>query len=165
MNELVPALPYLLEDTENGVFKCLYLSKLWLILLLWVMEEKLGPVAEGAECKRDDGGTGPLPASSGSRNRIFWKCLLLLEAPERTTLPVFLEIWIRSGPTLTIGVLLGAVVWADGQLAPAQHGHGSLRSPGSLRDGVLRVQWGAVGSRGELKRQGGCSWDQGSDFP
>ena len=162
MNELVPALPYLLEDTESSVFKCLYLSKLWLILLLWVMEEKLGPVGEGAECKRDDGGTGPLIASAGSRNRIFWKCLLLLEAPERTTLPLFLEIWIRSGPTLTIGVLLAAVVWSDGQLAPAQHGCGPLRSPGSLRDGMLRA---AVGSRGELKGQGGYSWDQGSDFP
>lgn len=91
MNELVPALPYLLEDTENGVFMCLYLSKFWLILLLWLMEEKLGLVGEGVKCKRDDGGTGPLPASAGSRNRIFWKCLLLPETPERTTLPLFFE--------------------------------------------------------------------------
>lgn len=41
MNELVPALPYLLEDTENGVFMCLYLSKFWLILLRnWVLWER-----------------------------------------------------------------------------------------------------------------------------
>ena len=35
------------------------------------------------------------------------------------------------------------MVWADGQLALAQQGHGPLPSPGGLRDGVL---WAAVGS-------------------
>ena len=57
-------------------------------------------------------------------------------------------------------MLLGAVVWADGQLALAQQGHGPLQSPGDLRDGVLQA---AVGSW-EPEGQAGCSWDKGSAF-
>ena len=39
---------------------------------------------------------------------------------------------------------MGAVVWADGQLAPAQLGLGPLRSPGGPRDGVLRAAVGNI---------------------
>ena len=56
---------------------------------------------------------------------------------------------------------MGAVLWADGQLALAQQGRGPLQSPAGLRDGVLRA---AVGSW-EPEGQAGCSWDQGSAFP
>ena len=87
--------------------------------------------------------------------------LLPPEAPERNTSSFFLGISIRSGPRLAKRVLLGAVVWADGQLAPAQQGRGPLRSPGGLRDGVLLA---SVGSW-EPEGQAGCSWDQGTAFP
>ena len=43
---------------------------------------------------------------------------------------------------------MGAVVWADGQLAPAQLGLGPLRSPGGPRDGVLRAAVGSQEPRG-----------------
>ena len=64
MNGLVPALPYLFEDTENCVLSCLYLSKFWWTLLLWVMEEKTGSFGSGAECKGDDGGIWDMLAVS-----------------------------------------------------------------------------------------------------
>ena len=60
-----------------------------------------------------------------------------------------------------MSMLLGAVVWADGQLAPAQQGCGPLQSPGGLKDGVLLA---SVGSW-EPKGKAGCSWDQGTAFP
>lgn len=89
-------------------------------------------------------GSGSLPASAGSRNRIFLESLLLPEAPERNTSSFFLGISIRSGPRLAKRVLLGAVVWANGQLALVQHGRGPLRSPGGLRG------WRAAGISGQL---------------
>ena len=40
------------------------------------------------------------------------------------------------------------MVWADGQLAPAQDGHGPLWSPGGLRDGVRQTAVGSLETRG-----------------
>ena len=62
---------------------------------------------------------------------------------------------------------MGAVVWADGQLAPAQLGLGPLRSPGGPRDGVLRAAVGSQEPRGGGAAAGtrgvpsfGCSADR-----
>lgn len=90
MNGLVPTLPYLFEDTEICVLLCLYLSKFWWTLLLWV-EEKTGSFGSGAECKRDDGGiwdhVGSLSqCASPNSASLLWESGELREFSEATDL-------------------------------------------------------------------------------
>ena len=91
MNGLVPALPYLFKDTENWVLLCLYLSKFWWTLLLWVMEEKTWSFGSGAECKRDDGGIWDHVGSfsqcaSANSASLLWESRELREFSEATDL-------------------------------------------------------------------------------
>ena len=55
-----------------------------------------------------------------------------------------------------MSMLLGAVVWADGQLAPAQQGCGPLQSPEGWRAAGISGQLGAQGEGGLQLGPGDC---------
>ena len=109
----------------------------------------------------DDGGIWVSASLCRVQEQNILESFLLPGAPERNTSSFFLGISKWCGPRLAMTVLLGTVVWADGQLAPAQHGHGPLWSPSGLRDGVLQT---AVGNW-EPEGKAGCSWNRGCAFP
>ena len=70
-------------------------------------------MGEGQRVREMMEGSGVLPASDKVQEQTIQEAFPAQSSRKNTRLS-FKGLCIRSGPTLALGVLLGAVVWADG---------------------------------------------------